>query len=74
MKERLGKLIFMKIVRMAAYLRLVDEYNNSKVWDDPCETDQGALNEALDTIEKEGIVSLIGPETGLYINVLIILS
>ena len=46
-------------------LEVVDEYNNSTVWDDPFETDQNALNEALDTIEKEGIVSLIGPGTGV---------
>jgi len=29
--------------------------------DDPFETDQAALNEAIDTIAKEGIGSLIGP-------------
>lgn len=45
-------------------LEVVDEYNNSTVWDDPFETDQEALNEALDTIEKEGIAVLIGPEPG----------
>jgi hypothetical protein len=32
------------------------------VWDDPFKTDESALKEALETIEKEGIVSLIGPE------------
>ena len=43
-------------------LEVVDEYNNSTVWDDPFKTDESALEEALETIEKEGIVSLIGPE------------
>ena len=41
-------------------LEVVDEYNNSTVWDDPFSTDQAALDEALDAIEKEGIDSLIG--------------
>ena len=45
-------------------LEVVDEYNNSTVWEDPFKTDQEALDEALDTIEKEGIGSLIGPELG----------
>ncbi len=41
-------------------LEAVDEYNNSTVWDDPFETDQAALSEALKTIKEEGIESLIG--------------
>ena len=41
-------------------LEVVDEYNNSTVWDDPFSTDQAALDEALDAIEKEGIDALIG--------------
>jgi len=45
-------------------LEVVDEYNNSTVWEDPFKTDQEALDEALDTIEKEGISSLIGQESG----------
>jgi hypothetical protein len=48
-------------------LEVVDEYNNSTVWDDPFKTDQDALEEALAAIEEEGIDSLIGPDTeGLY--------
>ena len=46
-------------------LEVVDEYNNSVVWDDPFKTDEEALKEALSTIEKDGIASLIGPETGI---------
>jgi hypothetical protein len=45
-------------------LEVVDEYNNSTVWDDAFETDQNALDEALSTIENEGIDALIGSETG----------
>lgn len=42
-------------------LEVVDEFNNSTVWDDPFATDQSALDEALRTIRDEGIESLIGP-------------
>jgi len=44
-------------------LEVVDEYNNSTVWDDPFKNDQDALDEAYNAIEKEGIKSLIGEET-----------
>lgn len=42
-------------------LEVVDEFNNSTVWDDSFATDQAALDEALRTIREEGIESLIGP-------------
>ena len=45
-------------------LEVVDEYDNSTVWDDPFKTDDEALDEVFNTIEKEGILSLIGTETG----------
>jgi hypothetical protein len=41
-------------------LEVIDEYNNSTCWDDPFNTDQDALDEALKTIKEEGIGSLIG--------------
>ena len=41
-------------------LEVVDEYNNSTVWDDPFKTEQDALDEVLKTINEEGIDSLIG--------------
>ena len=44
-------------------LEVVDEYGNSTVWDDPFKTDDDALDEVFDTIEKEGILSLIGTKT-----------
>jgi hypothetical protein len=40
-------------------LEVVDEHNNSTVWDDPFPTEVAALNEAHEAIEKEGIVSFI---------------
>lgn len=46
-------------------LEIVDEYWNSTAWDEPFSTDQEALEEALKTIDEEGIDSLIGapPDT-----------
>lgn len=41
-------------------LEVVDEHGNSTVWDDPFQTDREALDEALRTINEEGIDSLIG--------------
>ena len=47
-------------------LEVVDEYGNSTVWDDPFDTDRKALDEALDTIKKEGIDVLIGPPSSMH--------
>jgi hypothetical protein len=41
-------------------LEVVDQYDNSTVWDDQFEYDQEALAIALETIDEEGIDSLIG--------------
>lgn len=41
-------------------LEVVDEHGNSTVWDDVFDTDQRALDEALRTIDQEGIAALIG--------------
>ncbi len=41
-------------------LEVVDEFGNSSVWDQSFETEQDALDEALETIREEGIESLIG--------------
>jgi uncharacterized protein len=41
-------------------LEVVDEFGNSTVWDDPFPTDSVALAEALNTIDTEGIASVIG--------------
>lgn len=45
-------------------LEVVDEFNNSTVWDDTFETDSAALTEAKKTILAEGVATLIGPEDG----------
>jgi uncharacterized protein len=45
-------------------LEVVDEHGNSTVWDDPFQSDRDALDEALKTIEEEGIESLIGVPSG----------
>jgi hypothetical protein len=41
-------------------LEVVDEYENSTVWDDPFPTDDAALTEVKKTISEEGIQILIG--------------
>ncbi|MGB8410944.1 MAG: UPF0149 family protein [Gallionella sp.] len=41
-------------------LEVVDEYGNSTVWDEPFQSDKDALDEALRTIDQEGIGSMIG--------------
>jgi len=45
-------------------LEVVDEYNNSTIWDETFQTDSEALIEAKKTILAEGVNSLIGPEDG----------
>ncbi len=44
-------------------LEVVDDFNNSTVWDEPFETDGSALTEAKKTILAEGMNALIGPES-----------
>lgn len=41
-------------------LEVVDEFDNSTVWDNEFDTDAKALDEAKATIRDEGIDSLIG--------------
>ncbi len=41
-------------------LEIIDQHNNSTVWDDEFETDEQALREARRTIEVEGIRALVG--------------
>ena len=44
-------------------LEVVDQYNNSTVWDDVFETDQVALDAAFEAIDADGLRSLIGEPT-----------
>lgn len=41
---------------------MVDETGGSTVWDDKFPTDQAALKEALNTIEKKGLASFMQDE------------
>jgi hypothetical protein len=45
-------------------LEVVDEHNNSTVWDDTFETESAALTEAKKVILSEGVSSLVGPVDG----------
>lgn len=42
-------------------LEVVDEFNNSTVWDDPLPSDQEAMKELQRAIQEDGVDSLIGP-------------
>ncbi|WP_043317643.1 hypothetical protein [Microbulbifer sp. HZ11] len=42
-------------------LEIVDEHNNSTVWEDIFDTDEEALREALDALKEEGVGAFIGP-------------
>ena len=42
-------------------LEVVDEDNNSTMWEDPFDSDEDALAEALAAIAEHGIDTLIGP-------------
>jgi hypothetical protein len=45
-------------------LEVVDQYDNSTVWEDQFESDQEALAMALETIDEEGIDSMIDSSSG----------
>ena len=42
-------------------LEIVDEHNNTTVWEDAFDTDEEALQEALDALKEEGVGAFIGP-------------
>jgi hypothetical protein len=44
-------------------LEIVDEFNNSTVWDDSFLTDEAALAEALQAIKDEGISAFVGQKS-----------
>jgi len=44
-------------------LEVIDEENTSTVWDDPFDTDQEALNEVMEVIERDGIRSFLEGES-----------
>jgi hypothetical protein len=58
-----GKTVRVEIYRGGGsnwHLEVVDEFNNSTVWEDQFATDAEALAEAKATIKDEGIDILIG--------------
>lgn len=62
--EQDGKVVHIEIYEDGEggwLLEIVDEDNNSTMWEDSFDTDQDALAEALATIKEEGIDVLIGP-------------
>lgn len=46
-------------------LEVVDQFNNSTVWDDSFPSDQEAMQELQSTIQEEGVDALIGPPSSL---------
>ena len=62
-----GKTVEVCIYRMPDTgwtLEVVDQYNNSTVWDGEFDTDQEAFDLFLEEIKEEGIEAMIGPEPG----------
>jgi hypothetical protein len=45
------------------FLEVVDEFNNSTVWEDSFATDEAALAEAIGEIKSEGVHAFIGPHS-----------
>ena len=66
-----GKTVEVCIYRMPDTgwtLEVVDQYNNSTVWDGEFNTDQEAFDLFLEEIKDEGIEAMIGPEPGLSVH------
>ncbi len=63
-----GHAVRVEIFRLAGetswILEVVDEFDNSTVWEDRFDKDSAALTEVKTAISVEGIGSLIGPEDG----------
>nr|WP_317932568.1 hypothetical protein [Halioxenophilus sp. WMMB6] len=63
-----GRTVSVEIYRLEGdeewALELVDEFNNSTVWDETFKTESAALTEAKKTVIEERITTFIGPEDG----------
>lgn len=63
-----GKTISVEIFRLEGEsewtLEVVDEFNNSTVWDDTFKTDSAAVTEARKAVLADGVGTFIGPEDG----------
>jgi hypothetical protein len=66
-----GKTVEVCIYRMPDTgwtLEVVDQCNNSTVWDGEFNTDQEAFDLFLEEIREEGIEAMIGPEPGSLVH------
>lgn len=66
-----GKTVEVCIYRMPDTgwtLEVVDQYNNSTVWDGEFNTDQEAFDLFLEEVNSEGIEAMIGPEPGSAVH------
>lgn len=63
-----GRTVEVQIYRLvgepAWTLEVVDEYNNSTVWDDTFASESAAMTEAKKAILQESISSFVGPVDG----------
>jgi uncharacterized protein len=63
-----GRTVSVEIYRLEGEaewaLEIVDEFNNSTVWDDTFKTETAALTEAKKSIFEERVTAFIGPEDG----------
>ena len=62
--EEDGKVVYIEIYDDGEggwLLEVVDEDNNSTMWEDAFDSDEDALAEALAAIAEHGIYTLIGP-------------
>ncbi len=62
-----GKTVEVCIYRMSNTdwtLEIMDQYNNSTVWDLEFNTDQDAFDHFLEAIATEGVESIIEPDSG----------
>jgi len=63
-----GRTVSVEIYRLEGdltwCLEIVDEFNNSTVWDDKFDSESSALTEAKKAILEDQVSSFIGPEDG----------
>lgn len=63
-----GRTVSVEIYRLKGdekwALEIVDEFNNSTVWDHTFETESAALTEAKKAILEDRVTTYIGPEDG----------
>jgi hypothetical protein len=65
--SRDGKTVTIEIYRLPGTpwaVEVVDQFNNSTVWDEEFETDSAALAFVLSELERDGIDEFIGASSG----------